>query len=221
MIVGLTGWEGFIGSHLRRVLPDPLLFQGDLKDLDSVQDFVRRCDRVYHLAGLNREKPGGIVANNLVATGNLILSAILQNSQPETVFLSSTQVEWNPHSEYGFAKSIEEEIVKKTQRWCIYRVPNVYGPGGKPFYNSVVATFTYQLAHGQAVAIEDPSVTREFIFIDDLVDALTRPRFPGYLHPEGERLSIGQIYDYLTSKLGQHPKLKKCLDYYLQENGHV
>jgi UDP-2-acetamido-2,6-beta-L-arabino-hexul-4-ose reductase len=28
-------------------------------------------------------------------------------------------------------------------------IPNVYGPFGKPFYNSVVATFCHQLTHGE------------------------------------------------------------------------
>ncbi len=104
--------------------------------------------------------------------------------------------------------------MKRSENWCIFRIPNVYGPGGKPFYNSVVATFTYQISHGQEVTINNPSDTREFIFVEDLVDELINPRFSEYVYPRGEVMSIGEIYEYLTSRLGQHKKLKRCLDYY-------
>jgi len=213
MRIGITGWEGFIGSYLRKRLEDPILFQGDLRDLDKVKGFVKDCQRIYHLAGLNREKEGKILENNIHATGNLILASKLQNN-PEIVFPSSQQVEWNPDSEYGLTKSIEEEIVKRAKNWCIFRIPNVYGPGGKPFYNSVVATFTYQISHGQEVTISNSSDTREFIFVEDLVDELMNPRFSEYVHPKGEVMSIGEIHEYLTSRLGEHKKLKRCLDYY-------
>ncbi len=221
MRIGITGWDGFIGSHLRKRIESPVLFEGNLHNLDNVKLFVNNCDRIYHLAGLNREPEGRILANNLVVTGNLILSLKLQNRNPEIIFLSSKQVEWNPNSEYGLTKAVEEEIVKMAKKWCIFRAPNVYGPGGKPFYNSVVATFTYQLSHGQEVIINDPSVTREFIYIEDLVNELLNPHFSEYKYPKGEILSISEVYEYLTSRLGEHKKLKKCLDYYLRSNNHV
>jgi UDP-2-acetamido-2,6-beta-L-arabino-hexul-4-ose reductase len=221
MRIGITGWDGFIGSYLKNRIDNPILFKGNLTDLQDVKSFVVNCDRIYHLAGLNREIEGKILANNLVATGNLIFSLKTQNKNPEIIFLSSTQVEWNANSEYGFTKSIEEEIVKTAKNWCIFRVPNVYGPGGKPFYNSVVATFTFQLSQGQKVTINDTSIRREFIYIDDLINELMIPHFSEYQKPKGEILSLGEIYDYLTSRLGEHNNLKKCLDYYLSSDNHV
>lgn len=214
MRIGITGWKGFIGSYLRKTIKDPILFQGDLRDLGEVKEFAKNCERIYHLAGLNRGNEGRILKNNIHTTGNLILASKLHKKNPEIVFSSSKQVEWNPNSEYGLTKSIEEEIVKRSENWCIFRIPNVYGPGGKPFYNSVVATFTYQISHGQEVTINNPSDTREFIFVEDLVDELINPRFSEYVYPRGEVMSIGEIYEYLTSRLGQHKKLKRCLDYY-------
>jgi UDP-2-acetamido-2,6-beta-L-arabino-hexul-4-ose reductase len=218
MMIGITGWEGFIGSYLKNTLQDPILFEGDLKNLEAVKSFTQKCDRIYHLAGLNREKEGIILSNNLVATGNLVLSLKLQRRDPELIFLSSNQVEWNPDSEYGLAKNIEESIIKLTRNWCIYRVPNVFGPGGQPFYNSVVATFAYQISHNLEVTINDPASTREFIYVEDLIAELLNPTFNGYRSPKGEVLSIGSIYEYMTSRLGEHPKLQKCLDYYKRTN---
>ncbi|KKN79319.1 hypothetical protein LCGC14_0341010 [marine sediment metagenome] len=214
MNTGITGWRGFIGSYLKDKIEKPILFQGDLRNLKDVMGFTSGCDRIYHIAGKNREKEGGILANNIIATGNLVLALKLQGINPEVVFISSKQVEWNPYSEYGFAKTIEEKIVQEAKRWCIFRVPNVYGAGARPFYNSVVATFAYQISLGQEVTINNSSDTREFIPVEKLINYLLKPQFSRYVPVYGELLSIGEVYTYLTTKLGEHRDLKKCLDFY-------
>ncbi len=219
MRIGITGWRGFIGSHLKDRLRRPVLFKGDMLDLEDVNDFVGKCDRIYHLAGKNREQEGNILANNFLSTGNLVLATKLLGVNPEVIFVSSKQVEWNPGSEYGFTKMVEEVIVRKAAKWSVLRVPNVYGPGGKPFYNSVVATFAYQIANKQSVTINNPDTTREFIFIDDLVDLLVSPiALHRIVNVEGETMSVQDIYEYLTSRLGEHDKLKRCFDYYKEVN---
>ncbi len=218
MRIGITGWNGFIGSALsKKLLDDQVKFVGNLTNLDNVKYFVSGCDRIYHIAGKNRDKEGNILANNIVATGNLLLACKLQKVSPEIVFLSSAQVEWDPDSEYGIVKRIEEKIVETAENWCIFRVPNVYGPGCKPFYNSVVATFAYQIAHGQGVIMNNPSETREFISIEGVVCGLLSPEFNEYVRPVGETFSIQEVYDYMTTRLGEHDGLKKCLDYYKED----
>ena len=214
MRIGITGWRGFIGNALREKVKNPVLFQGDMTNYDAAKEFTQQCDRIYHIAGKNREVEGKVLANNLVATGNLFLACKLQDIHPEIVFVSSKQVETNQQSEYGATKMLEEHIVMLMRNWCIYRIPNVYGSGGRPFYNSVVATFAYQIAYGDAVTINDPADTREFLYIDDLLDELLNPKFSQYILPQGEKMSIGQIYEYMTTGLGEHDKLKKCIDYY-------
>jgi len=214
MKIGITGAEGFIGSHLRKNLKDPIIFSGDLRNLDEVKKFIAKCDRIYHLAGKNRTEVGEILKNNIVSTSNIILSMILENNFSEIIFASSKQVDWNPNSEYGFTKSVEEEIVKKAKRWCIYKIPNVYGPDCKPFYNSVVATFSYQLSKNQKVTINEPRAKREFIYIDDLIKEMLTPHFNKYQSPKGEVLTIKEIYEYMTTRLGEHKKIQMCLDYY-------
>ncbi len=214
MNVGITGWRGFIGSYLKGMIANPILFHGELSKMDDVKSFTRECDRIYHVAGQNRGNEGNIISNNLISTGNLVLASKLQSIEPELIFISSKQVEWNPNSEYGLTKMIEEDIVRKAKRWCIFRVPNVYGASGKPFYNSVVATFAYQLVHGQEVTINNPDDVREFIFIEDVITHLMNPQFLQYVDLKGEIMSIGEIYEYLTCRLGEHQNLKKCLDYW-------
>lgn len=219
MRTGITGWRGFIGSHLAQRIDNPVLFQGDMRNLGEVKEFVGQCDRIYHLAGKNRADDGEILANNLVGTGNLVLATKILGVNPEIVFASSKQVEWNPNSEYGITKMVEENIIRKARRWCIFRIPNVYGPGCKPFYNSVVATFCHQIAYKEKVSINNPADTREFVYIDDLVVWLVKEADRPYrvVKVSGEVMSIGEVYEYLTTRLGEHDKLKKCLDYYRKE----
>ncbi len=142
----------------------------------------------------------------------------LESKFPEIIFASSQQTIWNSDSEYGFTKTLEEEIIKKAKRWCIFQIPNVYGPGCKPFYNSVVATFCYQLSKGEELTIHDPNAQRNFIYIDDLIKELLLPEFNSYKIPNGEILTVGEICSFLTDRLGEHKNLKACFDYYRQVN---
>jgi len=217
MKIGITGWRGFIGSHLStRIssISNPVLFQGDMRDLGAVKEFVGQCDRIYHLAGKNRAEDGQILANNLVGTGNLVLATKLLEKNVEIVFASSKQVEWNPNSEYGMCKLIEESIVRKARKWCIFRIPNVYGEGCRPNYNSVVATLCWQIAHGEVCTTHQPFATREFVYVGDAVDALMELVMYRVIKVSGEVMSIKEVHEYLTIRLGEHEKLKKCLDYY-------
>ena len=214
MKIGITGWRGFIGSHLVKRISGALLFPGDMRDLDTVKKFVYSCDRIYHFAGKNRAGDGEILANNLIGTGNLVLATKLTGTNPEIVFASSKQVEWNPDSEYGMVKLIEESIVRKARKWCIFRIPNVYGEGCRPNYNSVVATFCWQIANEEPCTTHQPFATRKFVYIDNLVEALAHPILYQVVSIPGEVMSIKEVHEYLTSRLGGHEKLKKCLDYY-------
>lgn len=217
--VGITGAKGFIGGYLVKQLENPIVFEYHTLDyLQDVREFVVKCDRIYHVAGKNREeKPGAVLANNLISTANIILAMNLENKFPELIFISSTQIEWNPTSEYSISKYLEECAVKEAKKWCIYRVPNVYGPGCRPYYNSVVATFCHQIAVGEKLTINDPTVLRDFLYIDDLIKVLLEPGFNKYIRPKGQSLTIGKIVSYLTDELGKHRKLQKTLKYYIEE----
>ncbi len=217
--VGITGANGFIGKHLAERLDSPLIFQGRMDDLDSVIQFANGCDRIYHLAGKNRAAKGEILKNNITSTSNLVFASLLKETPPEIIFSSSQQVLWSGLSEYGFTKAIEEDIIRRSKKWCIFLIPNVYGPGCRPFYNSVIATFCHQVARGLPVTINDPNAKREFIFVEDLVSDLLNPEFNCDKSPFGEILTVGDVYSLLTDRLGEHKKIEKTLQYYQNKVG--
>lgn len=86
----------------------------------------------------------------------------------------------NPSSIYGATKLAQEHIIKA---WCaamgipasILRFQNVYGPGQSPFnpYTGIINLFHRQAYAGQAIQVyEDGEIGRDFVFIDDVADAV-------------------------------------------------
>ncbi len=85
---------------------------------------------------------------------------------------SSTQAELD--NSYGKSKKAAEDAVHswagsaKTSAY-IYRLPNVFGKWCKPNYNSVVATFCYNIANNLDIKINDPDSELQLVYIDDVV----------------------------------------------------
>jgi UDP-2-acetamido-2,6-beta-L-arabino-hexul-4-ose reductase len=52
----------------------------------------------------------------------------------------------------------------------VFRLPNVFGKWCKPNYNSVVATFCYNIARGLPIQVIDPVAPVTLLYIDDLVE---------------------------------------------------
>ena len=52
----------------------------------------------------------------------------------------------------------------------IYRFPNVFGKWCRPNYNSVVATFCYNISHDLEISISDVDKELVLVYVDDIVD---------------------------------------------------
>ena len=93
----------------------------------------------------------------------------------------------HPTSNYGVSKYTAELYLSAFQgngllRRVVFRYPNVFGPGQDPAGEAgVVAVFTTQLLRGvQPHIFGDGSKTRDYMYIDDIVDANLRAlRFKG------------------------------------------
>lgn len=93
----------------------------------------------------------------------------------------------HPTSNYGVSKYTAELYLSAFQgngllRSVVFRYPNVFGPGQDPAGEAgVVAVFTTQLLRGvQPHIFGDGSKTRDYMYIDDIVDANLRAlRFKG------------------------------------------
>ncbi len=78
------------------------------------------------------------------------------------------------NSEYGKSKLAGEELffnyAKETgAKVLVYRFQNLFGKWSKPNYNTVIATFCYNIAHDLPIQVNDPKAELDLVYIDDLV----------------------------------------------------
>jgi UDP-2-acetamido-2,6-beta-L-arabino-hexul-4-ose reductase len=180
----VTGADGFVGQNLLVRLNQlgninvSTFVRGD--DVARLAQCVANADAVVHLAGENR--PVDEAAFSRVNSGltSELCDAILQEFRRNgrhvlLVLASSKQAEHdNP---YGRSKLAAETAVKTLARdtknpGVIFRFPGIFGKWCKPNYNSVVATFCYNIARDLPIQINDPLASLQLVYVDDVVDAL-------------------------------------------------
>jgi UDP-2-acetamido-2,6-beta-L-arabino-hexul-4-ose reductase len=177
--VGVTGSNGFIGWHLCRNLQldntkfELIEFNRQWFNENSKLDyFVSKCDIIVHLAGLNRHSDDVAIYNtNVGLAENLIESFQRTDFTGQVIFSSSIQEERN--NTFGNSKKIARELFSNWANLSGAKfqgilIPNVFGPFGVPFYNSVISTFCYQLVNNETPNIETDA-SLYLIYINDLV----------------------------------------------------
>jgi UDP-2-acetamido-2,6-beta-L-arabino-hexul-4-ose reductase len=177
--IGITGQNGFVGQHLfQNILLHKddfslLEFQRNFFERESELDtFVSQCDVIVHLAALNRHESQEIIyETNIDLVKSLVASLERTQSKPHVIISSSSQEERD--NLYGKSKKEGRELLenwaeKNNAVFTGIVIPNVFGPFGKPFYNSVVATFCHQIAQNETPKIEvDGSL--KLIYVQELV----------------------------------------------------
>mgnify|MGYP001271760492 CR=1 FL=1 len=187
--IGITGQAGFIGTHLfnylslRKTEVEMIPFQDNFfEDHDKLEVFVGQCDAIVHLAALNRHNdPRAIYDTNIDLVRKLISAMESTGSRPHVLFSSSTQEERD--NLYGRSK---REGRKLFEAWAERNgaaftgliVPNVFGPFGRPFYNSFVPTFACQLLRNEEPTVNVDAEVR-LIYVGTLcrvvLDAIRSP----------------------------------------------
>lgn len=173
MKVLVTGANGFIGKNLCSELynQNNEIFKFTKEStIDDLNLFTKKCDFVFHLAGANRpEKESDFKDINFGLTKELFEALERNGNNCPIAITSSTQAELeNP---YGVSKKLAEELALENQnnRVFIYRLPNVFGKWSKPNYNTVVATFCYNISRDLPVQVNNRTAELNLVYIDDLV----------------------------------------------------
>ena len=184
--IAVIGAEGFLGSAIIRKLRaqkipfDTFDFKKhNLLKPTSLKGLLTDKDVIIHLAALNRGENIELCKVNIMGTLSLLEAANKYAPNSKVIFASSFQVYLND-SIYGLTKKTGEDLIlsyaKKTKiKGIILRLSNIYGPGGRPFYNSVIATFVHLIKTGQTLKINgDGSAKRDFIYVDDVAKAFIK-----------------------------------------------
>ena len=180
--IGITGQAGFIGTHLYNTLslhPDKYIripFQDEyFQSEEALDTFVKKCDVIIHLAAMNRHNdPDVLYKTNIELVQKLIDSMERTNSKPYVIMSSSLQEERD--NLYGRSKREGRELFnqwadRNNAKFTGLIIPNVFGPFGKPFYNSVISTFSYQICNKQEPKIEVDNELK-LIYVGDLVEEI-------------------------------------------------
>ncbi len=209
--VGITGQKGFVGQHLfNTVALFPNEFErvpyhiDSFKDEQKLESFVSQCDVIVHLAAMNRhDNPEVLYQTNIGLVKQLINALERTGSKAHVIFSSSSQEERN--NLYGKSKKEGRELLAK---WALAAkgtftglvIPNVFGPFGRPYYNSFIATFSHQLTHNEQPTIDVDGEVR-LIYINELVKVIldvirSKSGNPLFLIPH---TSVDNVSEILTS----------------------
>ncbi len=173
----VTGAKGFIGKNLvirLKLLEEIKVFEDDIENTtEQLKDIIKDADFIFHLAGINR--PTDI---SQFKTGNLdfttTLIELVKESRRKIPIVVSSSIQAERNNPYGISKKEAEnyllEYKKQGNEVFIYRLPNVFGKWCKPNYNSVVATFCYNLARNIEITVSNRDNELEFVYIDDVIE---------------------------------------------------
>lgn len=213
---------------------------GDFTNKIDVSGAVQGCDVIYHLVSTtlpktSNDNPVFDVTSNLVGTLNM-LEIAKQAKVSKVVFVSSGGTVYgipkqipiseahptDPVVSYGIGKlAIEKYLhlyhVLHGMRYCILRIANPYGERQRVnTAQGAIATFLHRALHGQPIEVwGDGSVTRDYIYIADVVSALLKAGE----HEGAQRLfnigcgagqSLNQILNAIEKLLG-HPIARRYL----------
>lgn len=177
MKILVTGSKGFIGKNLICELKNRGYKNILEYDIDTEQELLERytleCDFIFHLAGVNRpQKEEDFMKGNFGFT--LKLLEMLKTHKNKCPILITSSIQAALDNSYGRSKKASEELIISYRKEYginvyIYRLPNVFGKWCRPNYNSVIATFCYNIAHNLPIKINDPQVLIQLVYIDDVV----------------------------------------------------
>ncbi|GAA2501881.1 polysaccharide biosynthesis C-terminal domain-containing protein [Winogradskya humida] len=157
----LTGASGFLGWHVRVLarahgLPDPIaVTRADLCRPDLLAGLLSGADRVLHVAGVNR---GEADLGNRELADQLAAGLRRCATPPKTVVFANS-IQAGNGTAYGDGKAAAAATLAEATEWSgsrfeDVRLPNLFGEHGRPYYNSVVATFCRELADGNTPRVD-------------------------------------------------------------------
>ncbi len=180
-----------------RLDPRVLFTRGDVTDVPKLWSLLQSIDCVYHLAA-RVSVPESILYprdyNAVNVGGTVSVMEAIRDAGVKRVVLASSGAIYgtqqhqpvhedlppNPDSPYAVSKLAAEHYVRtigalwKIETVCL-RIFNAYGPGQPlpPSHAPVIPQYLRQALHnGSLVMFGDGSQSRDFIYIDDVINAL-------------------------------------------------
>lgn len=179
MRVAITGASGFLGWHARCALrargaSDVVTIDRDDWAAGSLDHALAGVELVLHCAGPNRADARELREGAVSLAHSL--TAALDRIGARPVVINANSIQCGNGTAFGDGK---ERASEHLRQWAStsgapvvdVRLPNLFGEHGRPFYNSVVATFCHLLATGGAPHV-DQDRELPLLHVQDALDQL-------------------------------------------------
>ncbi len=221
MRILITGLAGFIGSHLADALSEddhtvygidnlttgskdnvvvPCVY-GDISDRQQFYETANLLhpELVIHCAASYSDPNRWHRDTDTNVTGSINAALVAKHHRARLVYF---QTVLPPISSYAISKIAGEQYIRLSGvPALIFRLAIMYGPRNK---SGAIPTFYKRLANEDACTVTDTS--RDFVYIDDLVDLVTRAidddATGTYDVCSGEQHTIGEVYDLVRQAVG-------------------
>lgn len=213
MKVLVTGANGFVGKNLISFLSLSKEIEIFKYDIDSTKEeldkYTKECDFVYHLAGVNRpENPEEYMKGNFGFT-SILLDKLKENGNKCPIMISSS-IQAELDNDYGKSKKAGEDLIfnygkENKSKTYVFRFANLFGKWCKPNYNSVIATWCYNVSHNIDIQVNDEMKEMTLCYIDDVCCELIKC-LDDTVHKKGNYCYIPVIYKKTLGEIANQIK---------------
>lgn len=162
-VIAITGAGGFLGFHVRAAAQEHgvktvRIPVGQQFDLLHARAALNGADTVIHLAGVNRGTGKSVTTGNALFAQQLAASLRGLEQAPRKIVYANS-IHAGKATEYGQAKQQAADVLATLAQelgieFVDVILPDIFGEYGRPFYNSIVATFSHVVAHGEQPEIQ-------------------------------------------------------------------
>lgn len=207
--IAITGPDGFLAWHTRCALhahggfEELALGRPEFDDPAAMDEVLSQADGIIHLAGVNRAADERSVAEVNPWLAQQLVAGLERTGRVIPVVYGNS-IHSDGDSVFGQAKREAADILAGWGNRAGAPVtnvvlPNIFGEHGRPFYNSVVATFCHLLSRGEQPQVE---IDRELPLLhaqraaDVLIEALNA-QGSSDIRPAGQPMTVTGLLEQL------------------------
>jgi farnesol dehydrogenase len=250
----LTGATGFIGNKLVEILcdgnniihtlcrsssdtsrlthPNIKIFEGDILNKASIEEAMKGCELVYHLAAYARnwaKNPNVFFEYNTNGLKNILDSALKYNVR-RVLFTSSSVIFGNSNGSPAGEKNIRslpplttyeasklkaenviDEYLKQGLEIVTVYPTRLFGPGILAESNSVTMMIDLYLKGKWRLILGNGEASGNYVFVDDVANGMIRAMKLGKIGERyilgGENLSYNKFFSLVADKSGVKHKI--------------
>ena len=151
--IAVTGACGFIGSHFVNELESRNISCSGItktcwENDHELSSALAGAGKIVHFAGLSRHADGEFLYSGNMALCDTLLR-VLSGKKARVYFASSPHVRDHDLPYHKSKRDGAALLLKAGIELSVLMLPNTFGPGSRPFYNSVVSTFAALAAQGR------------------------------------------------------------------------